>query len=244
MQLQRFLILKPYAVIRELLQGFIHLFYPHVCLHCASEQLHQVQIICSSCESQLPFTNFAQIKNNPVEKIFWGRTNIYQANSILFFTKDSIVQSIIFELKYKQNKKAGYLLGRLIAIDLCNNPKYSEIDYLVPIPISIRKQRTRGFNQSQIICEAIVAGGFQKTIVQALKKTKSVFTQTHKNRTQRGELRSKMFAVNDNYILKNKHLLIIDDVLTTGATLEAASICLWDVAPASISILTAAYTYH
>lgn len=208
------------------------------------DELRKEQIICDACETQLPFTHFEQMQTNPIEKIFWGRANISNAMAVLFFTKESIVQQIIFELKYQQNKKAGYLLGRLMANELINNPKYSQIDYLIPIPISKRKMKKRGFNQSLIICESIIANGYQVPIFNGLLKSKEGDTQTHKDRLQRSAENHSLFSLNQFNTLKGKHLLIIDDVITTGATLETAYTCLMQAQPASIQIAAAAYTYY
>ena len=228
----------------EYFKAFIHLFYPHICLQCGTDELADQHILCEYCESQLPYTNFSLIENSPVEKMFWGRAKINTVISILFFTKDSIVQKIIFELKYKQNKKAGYLLGKLIAYEITNSNKFDKIDFLIPIPISKKRERNRGFNQAKIICEAIVANGFKVSIFNGLVKQKDTATQTHKGRLQRSNYSESLFYLNDPNCLQNKHLLIVDDVLTTGATIEAVYQCLCVANPASIHLATAAYTLH
>jgi ComF family protein len=233
---------KCFQKTKTYLQGFIHLLYPHICLQCATEELSNGQIICDQCELALPFTHFSIMDNSPVDKVFWGRAQIQKAFSILYFTKDSIVQKIIFELKYKQNKKAGNLLGKLIAQDLLSFNDYIPIDYLIPIPISQQKIRKRGFNQSQIICEAMISSGIKARIFDGLKKIKNTTTQTHKDRLQRGSQANNLFHLTNSLVLKNKHLLIIDDVLTTGATLEAAIHCLQMAEPANVYVSTAAYT--
>jgi ComF family protein len=233
-----------YPIISDYLKSFLHLFYPHICLQCGIDQLDDRHVLCNTCESQLPFTHFALMQNSPVEKIFWGRVKIQNVISVLFFTKDSIVQTILFELKYKQNKKAGYLFGRLIAYELIKNYKFGSIDYLIPIPISNKRLRKRGFNQSQVICEAIVDAGFEAPIFKGFYKIKDTQTQTHKDRLQRSNNINSMFYLKAPQLLKNKHILIIDDVLTTGATMESAINCLFQYNPASIHIATAAYTLH
>lgn len=225
-------------------RAFLHLFYPHICLQCGTDQIDNAQIICNDCEIQLPYAHFFSMQNNPIEKIFWGRVPVQNAGAILLFTKESIVQRIVFELKYNQNKRAGYLLGRLIAIELKNNLLYHNVDYLIPIPISKRKEKTRGFNQSLIICEAIVANGFTAPIFKGLLKCKSSGTQTHKDRTERSVNNKAVFMLKDANILKNKYLLIIDDVITTGATVESACSCLLNAKPKAIQVVAAAYTIH
>jgi ComF family protein len=231
-----------FHTLTEYLQAFIHLFYPHICLQCGVDTLSQKQIICPVCESQLPYTNFSPMKSSPVDKIFWGRVSVDKAFSVLYFTKESIVQKIIFELKYKQNKRAGYFLGKLMANEMIQLQDKIHIDYLIPIPISKRKMRSRGYNQSKLLCEAMFQNGYQVPIAESLMKIKGTSTQTNKDRLHRGENTSPIFKLHPKINLANKHLLIVDDVLTTGATLEMACHCLWKAKPASIQIITAAYT--
>ena len=234
---------KPFLSLQSYLLGFIHLIYPHICLQCASSELLNSQVICDECESQLPYTHFSKMLTNPIDKIFWGRAQIQQANAILYFTKDSIVQKIIFELKYKQNKKAGYLLGRLIAQDILSMHSENPFLFLIPIPISKKKLRKRGFNQCQIICKGIIDNGVNAVIFNGLQKIKNTVTQTHKDRLERSMQTSPVFILKNGALLQNKPIMIVDDVITTGSTLEAAFHCLKAAHPASISVTTAAYTF-
>lgn len=233
---------KFFLKIISFLKGFTHLFYPHICLQCATEELLDSQVICDACESTLPYTHFVQMENSPVDKVFWGRVPIQKASSILYFTKESIVQKLIAELKYKQNKKAGYLLGKLMAQQLMTSSSYEHIDFLVPIPISKQKARKRGFNQTEIICQSMISYGFPARLFVGLKKNKNTATQTHKDRLQRNSQINNIFTLDNKLLLKDKHILIIDDVLTTGATIEAAVHCIQSAGPAMIYIATAAYT--
>lgn len=226
------------------LKALVHLFYPHICLQCGTDILLDQQIICNNCEATLPYTHFAHMQNNPIEKIFWGRCSIANATATLYFTKDSLVQKLMVELKYKQNKKAGYLLGRLIANELSKAPNYSNIDYLVPIPISKKKIKKRGFNQSLLLCNSIARNGFAVPIFTGLIKSKETISQTQKNRLTRAVSASMLFTLQQQNAIKGKHLLLIDDVITTGATMENAYNCLMQAQPASIRIASAAYTYH
>lgn len=226
------------------LSSLLHLLYPHICLQCGTDQLEDPQIICTCCEAQLPFTEFYKMQDSPVEKIFWGRVPVEHAIAVLFFTKESCVQQIIFELKYQQNKKAGYLLGRLIALELCQQKYFNQLDYIVPVPIDKSKKRKRGFNQSEIICEAILANGCKAQLFKGLLTAKATDTQTHKDRLQRGLQNDPKFKLKDGALLYQKNILLVDDVLTTGATIEAACHCLLAAQTASLRIATAAYTIH
>ena len=149
------MLLSLYNKLNEYFNAFLHLFYPHLCLECGTDLLPSQTVLCSDCENNLPFSDLFAIENNIIEKSFWGRTKINAAGAGLFFTKDSVVQILIFELKYKQNKKAGWLLGRIIGTAMQYLNRFNTIDLLIPIPISLKKERQRGFNQSIIICEGI-----------------------------------------------------------------------------------------
>ena len=220
------------------------MLYPHICLHCGSEKITNDQVLCVDCIINLPYTDFFSMEENAIEKIFWGRTNIAKAGALLFFTKDSIVKVLIFELKYKQNKKAGLLLGNLIGIALSKTDRFNDIDLLIPIPISRKKLRARGFNQTQLICEGIMQSWPGKKIANNLKKISSGLTQTHKDRVERGMTSLPVFYLTQPASLRAKNLLIVDDIITTGATIESACICLRQAAPATISLAAAAYTIN
>jgi len=223
-------------------RAFLHLFYPHICLECGTDELLDHSVLCTTCENNLPYTDLFQIENNMIEKVFLGRCKISRAGAGLFFSKDSIVQILIFELKYKQNKKAGWLLGRIIGSAIQHLSRFNTIDLLIPIPISRKKERQRGFNQSIIICEGIQQILPALKIASVLRKPRSTRSQTFKGRLQRTDPFEHVFELADPTPIKGASLLLIDDVITTGATIEAAANCLWWGQPLSISLAAATYT--
>jgi len=223
-------------------RAFLHLFYPHICLECGTDILLAHSVLCTTCENNLPYTDLFQIENNMIEKVFLGRCKISRAGAGLFFSKDSIVQILIFELKYKQNKKAGWLLGRIIGSAIQHLSRFNTIDLLIPIPISRKKERQRGFNQSIIICEGIQQILPALKIASVLRKPRSTRSQTFKGRLQRTDPFEHVFELADPTPIKGASLLLIDDVITTGATIEAAANCLWWGQPLSISLAAATYT--
>lgn len=228
--------------VKKYLIAFLHLFYPNICLNCGSTDLIKFHLLCPNCYAQLPFTDFFVIENNSVEKIFWGRLSLGPSGATLFFTKNGIVQLLLFELKYKQNKKAGWLLGNMIGNALKKSSRFNHIDFLIPIPIRKTTERTRGYNQSLIICEGI-AQAFPIPILKAvLYKNKKTNSQTRKDRIERGHNTDHLFGLKNTDQIYNKHLLLVDDIITTGATAEAAGRCLHQEKPASIQFAAAAYT--
>jgi len=223
--------------------GFLHLFYPHICMHCGSEELQAENVLCVACEKNLPYTHFLSIEKNTIEKIFWGRVPLHEAGASLFFTKDSIVQSLVFALKYKNQKKAGRLLGNIIGRDMLHSQRFKNIDCMIPIPLSKKKQRARGYNQALVICEGIQEKLPHIQILPLVLKHKNAISQTSKDRIQRTQLSPQSYAIIDRSQIAEKNVLVVDDVITTGATIESfCKYILNEARPHSISVVAAAYT--
>jgi ComF family protein len=198
--------------------------------------------LCEACIQDLPYTEFFGIQDNAVEKIFWGRVRIDTAGALLFFTKDSLVQNLIAQLKYHHNHKVGILFGQLMGQAFAAEARFNHIDLLIPIPIRKSKMHSRGYNQSQVIAKGIQAIWNKPIALNVLNKSNWTSTQTKKNRSSRLHALPDLFMLKNPIQIKGKNILLIDDVLTTGATLEAAVQCLMTGQPASISIAVAAYT--
>ena len=179
---------------------------------------------------------------NPVSRIFWGRVNIKAATSFLFFSKMGRVQSLIHQLKYKRQKEVGLLIGKLFGDDLLNSPYYTDIDFIIPVPLHPKKLKTRGYNQSLMI-----ANGLQESmgieVFTGLQRKAHSSTQTRKSRYERWENVKDIFEIKEHKRLESKSVLLVDDVLTTGATLEACAQVLLDISGLQISIATLAYAH-
>jgi ComF family protein len=168
---------------------------------------------------------------------------LHEAGASLFFTKDSIVQSLVFALKYKNQKKAGRLLGNIIGRDMLHSQRFKNIDCMIPIPLSKKKQRARGYNQALVICEGIQEKLPHIQILPLLLKHKNVVSQTSKDRIQRTQLSPQSYAIIDRSQIAEKNVLVVDDVITTGATIESfCKYILNEARPHSISVVAAAYT--
>jgi ComF family protein len=234
--------LKVFGGIRNYLNAFLHLLYPQICYGCGTDQIAKAMPLCAKCILDLPFTDFFSIKENPIEKIFWGRADIQSAGALLFFTKDSLVQTLITQLKYHHNKKVGILFGRLIGEAIAVEERFKQIDLMIPIPILHSKINSRGYNQSQVLAIGMQQVWNRPIFSDVLLKRSWSNSQTKKNRKARLQQVPDLFFLQKPTSIKGKHILLVDDVLTTGATLEAAIATLKIGSPASISIAVAAYT--
>jgi ComF family protein len=234
--------LKFFGGIRNYLNAFLHLLYPQICFGCGTDQIQNATPLCQQCIQDLPFTDFFSIKENPIEKIFWGRADIQSAGALLFFTKDSLVQTLITQLKYHHNKKVGVLFGRLMGEAIAVEERFKQIDLMIPIPILHSKINRRGYNQSQVIAIGMQQIFNRPIFVDVLIKRSWSNSQTKKNRKARLQQFPDLFVLENPTSIEGKHILLVDDVLTTGATLEAAIATLMIGSPASISIAVAAYT--
>ena len=228
--------------IRNYLNAFLHLLYPQICFGCGTDQVKKTMPLCNQCILDLPFTDFFSIHENPIEKIFWGRVPVQSAGALLFFTKDSLVQTLMTQLKYHHNKKVGILFGQLMGQAITAEKKFEQIDLLIPIPILPSKMNSRGSNQCQVVALGIQQVWNRPIMQDVLIKKSWSNSQTKKNRKARLQQVPDLFFLEKPTSIEGKHILLVDDVLTTGATLEAAIATLMAGSPASISIAVAAYT--
>ncbi len=221
---------------------FLHLFFPHTCIACGSDNLNSSDVLCLQCLHKLPETNFFSQPNNPVEKTFYGRLNIHAAAAGYYFTKDALIQHLMVELKYKKNKKAGYFLGRMIGLMMQQSNRFNTIDFLVPLPLNPKKEVQRGYNQSTIICDGIASVIHKPILTKTVIRTHFTATQTKQNRIHRWQNMENAFAITNTNVLEGKHILLVDDVVTTGATLEACGNAILAIGNTQLSIATVAYT--
>lgn len=178
--------------------------------------------------------------NNPVEKIFQGRIEICAATSGFYFTKGMLIQSLIHQLKYKGNKEIGLYLGNIMGKSLLESDRFSDIDVLVPLPLFPHKEHKRGYNQSTILCNGMSEVMEIPVITGNVIRKRFTQTQTKKHRLERWENVEGSFDVLDKQQLIGKHVLLVDDVITTGATLEACGAEILKVNNVQLSIATLA----
>lgn len=223
-----------------IISPLLHFFYPHTCLGCGSDILEKENFLCMDCINDLPHTGFAIQANNALEKIFWGRIPIAAGMSEFYFSKSSIIQNCIHEFKYKGNKQMGLYLGKMMGRSIAGSNRFLKIDALVPLPLFIQKEFKRGFNQSSILCAGINEITQIPVVNNEVKRIVATETQTKKGRVERWENVEKSFLVPNPENLKGKHILLVDDVITTGATIEACGSQLLKIEGVTISIASLA----
>jgi len=219
----------------------LHLFFPHVCTGCGSDLVNKEHLLCLECISQLPHTGFAPHAHNPIEHIFWGRVPLVAAHSEFFFTKASVIQHLIHQLKYNGKKEIGFYLGEVIGRNLLNSNRFQAVDYIIPLPMFADKEKKRGYNQATIICNGISASMNIPVLNGVVTRKYLTETQTRKSRSDRWDNVANSFKVKDVEKLRNKHILLIDDVVTTGASLEACARNILNIEGVHLSIATLAY---
>ncbi|MDH8701202.1 ComF family protein [Dysgonomonadaceae bacterium PH5-43] len=226
--------------IKQLLQSFIYLFYPQLCLHCNTNLLESETVICAECCLKLPKTDYYLVEKNPAYLQLRSRTNIVKATSFLYYNKEGLGKKFITELKYKDNIAAGKWIARLMAEEIKTSSFFDDIDVLIPVPLHWRKKMQRGFNQSEIIAREVSKIAHIPVDVGSLYRKRYGKTQTKKGVYDRWAGTRNIFAIKDLAKLKGKHILIIDDVLTTGATLESCISVLQTCEGVTVSVLTVA----
>jgi len=224
------------------IENLIDLFYPKNCLTCAKVLLKYEEILCFSCKSDLPLTNFSKFDYNGTEKVFFGRVQIEAAASLLYYNKKSNVQKLIHALKYRNQQKIGTLLGEMLGDELLSSNRFDSIDCLIPVPIPPSKLKIRGYNQVTMFGQAL-SDKMNIPYYEDILRGKAIDkTQTNKSRVDRLKNIEMNFELSDKTLLGNKHVLLIDDIITTGATLEACCIQLKKIKNIKISIATMAIT--
>jgi len=218
----------------------LHLFYPHGCSGCGSDVLENGNLLCLRCLHDLPHTRFAQHANNPVEKYFWGRLPLQAAHSEFYFAKESLLQHLIHRLKYKGDQELGMYLGEMMANSLVNAHRFGNIDGLIPLPMFPAKERKRGYNQATVICNGMSPVMNLPVIHNNVIRRHATETQTRKHRTERWDNAAGSFMINKPEQLIGKHWLLVDDVITTGATLEACGQMMAQLPGIKLSIATLA----
>ncbi|MGX7667687.1 ComF family protein [Flavobacterium pedocola] len=225
----------------NVVKNLLNLLFPKTCRGCDSLLLKNEKTICSKCRHDLPFTGHLRNPDNEVMKRFYGRLPLQHASSIVYFHKKGMVQQLIHNLKYKGAQDVGTFFGNCYGPEIAQNELLKTVDAIIPVPLHPKRKRERGYNQLTTFGKTLseeLGIPFDETLLKRKQHTK---TQTKKNISKRSEIDTATFDVvpleNDH----RKHFLLIDDVITTGATLEACGKALLKIPGAKLSIVTIAY---
>lgn len=227
--------------LNQWLDDFINLIYPKICAACGKKLISQEECICTRCLFHLPKTDYHLRVDNPVARIFWGRVPLEYATSFYEFEKGNRLQKLLHKMKYHNQKEIGWVLGKHFGALLNQSPLGISTDILVPVPLHPNKEKKRGYNQATWIAWGIAESMNKKIITDNLYRTVNTPTQTQKGRYERWKNVENNFNLNSPHQFNNQHILLVDDVVTTGATIEACAHALLKANHVKISVATLAF---
>ncbi|TDG37733.1 ComF family protein [Pedobacter changchengzhani] len=229
------------SIFNQWANDLIGLLFPNLCNGCGVPLFHGELVICTKCVYDLPFTDYHLHAENRVAKQLWGRLPLNAAMALLYFRKGAKVQNLIHNLKYNNKTAVGVRLGEILGERLKVSPLYENIDLIIPVPLHYKKLRKRGYNQSTFIAQGVAAKMEIPFGESQLIRKVETDSQTKKNRYNRYENMKAVFSVGNVNEILNKHILLVDDVVTTGATLEACANVLLENGASKVSIAALAF---
>jgi ComF family protein len=226
-----------------MLKSLANLLFPITCPGCDALLHDGENVVCTTCRHSMPFTQHHEDVHNETAKKFYGRIQLEHASSLVYFSKEGIVQELIHNLKYRGQQKVGSLMGSWYAQHLTKVAALQDVTHIIPVPLHPKKLRERGYNQVTEFGKALAAGMNITYTDDVLLRTSYTKTQTLKNRELRTGIINSAFSVEYYKIHFGQHFLLVDDVITTGATLEACGKLLLQIPGARVSIVTIAYAH-
>ena len=222
---------------------FLDFISPRLCVVCGRRLSLTEHSLCSVCQLHLPRTTFQFTPDdNPMAQLFWHLTPVERAAAFIYYQPHSEMAQMVYQLKYGNSPDIGEDLGRLMATDMALAHYFDDVDLLVPVPLTMKRQHQRGYNQSEMLARGISDVTRLPVVPQALKRQVFRESQTHLSRHERQENVNGIFVAADAETLKGRHVLLIDDVCTTGATLTACAQALAPIEGIRISVLTLGFT--
>lgn len=225
----------------SLWQDFISLIYPRSCICCDNLLLKSEEFICNQCFINLPQSKFESDNESELDKLFYGRVPIQKAGAFLLFEKSGMVQKILHSIKYKGNKQLAVRAGQWYGGKLREHPEFAKADCIIPVPLHAKKLKQRGFNQSEEFANGISSALGIPVIKDCLVRTEYTGTQTKKSKADRWENVKDKFELLRPEQVSNKTVLLVDDVITTGATLDACYQALSKAEGINVSVVSLAY---
>ena len=225
----------------NLWDDFISLLFPRLCYACGNQLMRNENLICTECFVVIPRTNYHFIEDNPVAQLFWGRCLIEKAAAFSYYNKGSRIRKLIHNMKYNGIREIGYDLGRLYGLSLKTSGFINDIDIIIPVPLHPVKKRIRGFNQSETISMGIADATHLPVDLKSLARVLVSATQTKRSRYERWTNVEGIFQVLDSQTIMGKHVLLVDDVITTGSTIESCTNELLKIEGVKVSAVALAF---
>jgi len=226
--------------VKRCLQDFSSLIYPHYCAACGCALYKNEIILCMKCYAELPRTGFHKDPENEVAQLFWGRIRLCHVTSFIYFAKGSRYQKILHALKYNGQTEIGIEMGRMFGSEL-KDTSFSEADLIIPVPLHRKKHRKRGYNQSELIASGMAEVLRLPVQTGLISRIDDTLSQTRKSRYERWENVRYTFRCENPEAARNRHVLLVDDVITTGATIEACASCLLSSGDVTVSVASLAF---
>ena len=225
----------------DLWDDFFSLLFPRLCYACGNQLMRNESLICTECFVVIPRTNYHFVEDNPVAQLFWGRCLIEKAAAFSYYNKGSRIRKLIHNLKYNGIREIGYDLGRLYGLSLKTSGFINDIDIIIPVPLHPLKERIRGFNQSETISMGIADVTRLPVDIKSLARILVSVTQTKRSRYERWTNVEGIFRVIDSKSIMGKHILLVDDVITTGSTIESCANELLRIEGVKVSVVALAF---
>lgn len=220
----------------SIIDDFLAILFPRTCEICGNSLFKNEYLICTRCFGLLPYTNWHKDEKNPLHAVFWGKVNLNGVTAMLYFHPKNRVQKLLHKLKYKGVRELGVLMGKKYGLLLKNAQPYNSIDYIIPVPLHPDKFKSRGYNQSEEFAKGLSLSMNIPQLNNQLFRKIASSTQTKKTKIERWENVKDIFEIQDSSLLEEKHILLVDDVITTGSTLEACARVLLEVKGLELSV--------
>lgn len=225
-----------------LLKNFLELFFPQTCINCSGYVEEHHIFICYRCISEIPLTNYSCLCDNPLEISFKGRVDLISGTSLMFYEKGGLVQKLMYELKYNQKPSIASFFGRWLGAEMLESGRFETIDIIIPMPLHKEKRRKRGYNQSEYFGKSLAQTMGKVYRDNLLFRVADTASQTRKNRAERMQASDIEYTINGKANLIDKHVLIVDDIITSGATLQSSTVPLLTVPGIRLSFASIAIT--
>ena len=224
----------------KIINDINYILLPKVCFGCNTQLYRGEHLLCTVCRNDLPITDYNFLEENSVDRIFYGRIPVKKASSLLFFSQNGIVKQLLHHLKYKNQEKIGEFLGDWYGEILKQRGELEQVDLIIPVPLHDKKLKKRGYNQVDLFGKRLAHHLDVPFLKNVLIKTANTKTLTKKSRFNRWQSTKELYVVEDISLLKNKTVLLVDDVITTGATIEASGSALLKVEGLKLFVATMA----